>query len=156
MNPKPISRLEDHLGYWLRCLSNFVSDSFAEKLAAQDISVAQWVVLRILFDHEDLTLHEAARLVGVDKSSLSRMIDRLVQRELVTRSEGQSRREIGLNLTPGARKLVPKLSALADENDRSFFQCLTAKQRQVFVETIHHLLRANGWDLSQRGADRMK
>lgn len=151
-----VSNIEDHLGYWLRCLSNFVSSSFAEKLATYDISTAQWVVLRILYDNHDLTLSEAARLVGVDKSSLSRMIDRLVQRNLVVRAEGQDRREIGLNLAPSARKLVPKLAELADENDQSFFQSLSAKQRKELLDTIQNLLRSNGWDLSLRGSDRMK
>src|SRR5690606_30101449 len=72
-----ISNLEDHIGYHLRCLSNFVSHSFAAKLETRDVSVAQWVVMRVLFDHKDMNLNEAAKLVGVDKSSLSRMIERL-------------------------------------------------------------------------------
>ena len=52
MNETTISNLEKHLGYWLRCLSNFVSGGFAGKLAARDVSVAQWVVLRTLYDTE--------------------------------------------------------------------------------------------------------
>jgi hypothetical protein len=97
------SPLEKHLGHWLRCLSNFVSHSFAERLAGQDISVAQWVVLRTLYDNDGITLNEAAGQVGVDKSSLSRMVERLVQKGLAIRGEGDDRRSVGLTLTAAGR-----------------------------------------------------
>jgi DNA-binding MarR family transcriptional regulator len=150
------SNLDEHLGYWLRCLSNFVSHSFAERLARQDISVAQWVVLRTLYDSSGVTLNEAAAQVGVDKSSLSRMVERLVQKKLVNRAEGDDRRSVGLALTPAGKKMVPQLAQLADENDVAFFKTLAPKQRSEFLATIKQLLRANGWDPSQRGRDRME
>jgi DNA-binding MarR family transcriptional regulator len=150
------SNLEEHLGYWLRCLSNFVSQSFAERLARQDISVSQWVVLRTLYDSSGVTLNEAAAQVGVDKSTLSRMVERLVQRGLVNRAEGDDRRSVGLALTPTGKKLVPQLARLADENDAAFFNMLAPKQRAEFLATIKQLLTANGWEASQRGRDRME
>ncbi len=155
MNETTISNLEKHLGYWLRCLSNFVSGGFAGKLAARDVSVAQWVVLRTLYDNQNVTLNQAAQMVGVDKSSLSRMIERLVRRNLIIRSEGDDRRSLGLALTPTARKLVPQLAKLADQNDESFFKTLSPKQRKEFLRTIQQLLDANGWKLSERGRDRI-
>jgi hypothetical protein len=67
MSNNYLSNLEDHLGYWLRCLSNYIHHSFAALLAEHDISVAQWVVLRTLYDKQNISLNEAAKLVGVDK-----------------------------------------------------------------------------------------
>lgn len=153
LNP---SELHKHVGYWLRCLSNLVSSTFAERLAARDISVAQWVVLRTLYDKRDVTLNEAAEEVGVDKSSLSRMVERLVQKGLLIRAEGNDRRSVGLSLTPSAMKLVPQLAKLADENDEQFFRSLPSKQRKEFLSTIKQLLEANGWDAAKRGRDRME
>ena len=69
MKEMTVSNFEKHLGYWLRCLSNFVSGSFAEKLAREDISVPQWMVLRTLYDNENVTLNEAAQMIGVDKKA---------------------------------------------------------------------------------------
>lgn len=155
MNKSGPSELHKHVGYWLRCLSNLVSSTFAEKLATRDISVAQWVVLRTLYDKRDVTLNEAAEDVGVDKSSLSRMVERLVQKGLLIRAEGSDRRSVGLTLTPAAIKLVPQLARLADENDEEFFHTLSARQRQEFLATIKRLLDANGWDETKRGSDRM-
>lgn len=150
------SDLEDHLGYWLRCLSNFVSGSFEKKLSGHDISVAGWVVLRTLFENSGVTLNQAAQLVGVDKSSLSRMVERLVQRGLILRAEGSDRRSVGLTLTTSGRELVPQLAKLADENDYAFFKTLNEKQRKEFLSTIQTLLTANGWEPSTHGNDRIK
>lgn len=150
------SRLEDHLGYWLRCLSNFVSHSFAERLERQGITVAQWVVLRALYGKEGLTLNEAAQLVGVDKSTLSRMVERLVQKEWVNRSEGADRRSLGLNLTASGKKMVLQAAKVADENDESFFHNLSSRQREEFLAVVKQLLTANGWNVSARGRDQME
>ncbi len=156
MNGASPSSLDAHLGFWLRCLSNFVSRSFAEKLAREDVSVAQWVVLRTLYDLSGSTLSQAATHVGVDKSSLSRMVERLVQKGLVDRMEGGDRRSVGLALTAGGRKLVVRLARLADENDIEFFKTLPPRQREAFLSTVKHLLAANGWKASTHGRDQME
>ncbi|MEA0970099.1 MarR family transcriptional regulator [Candidatus Megaera venefica] len=151
------SNLEDHLGYWLRCLSNYIHHSFAALLAEHDISVAQWVVLRTLYDKQNISLNEAARLVGVDNSSLSRMIERLVQKNLVSRTNiDKDRRSVQLSLTSTGKALVPKLAQLADKNDESFFQILSTQKRQELLDTIKQLLETNGWDQLTRGKDRIE
>lgn len=149
------SNLEEHLGYWLRCLSNYVHNTFAERLAVYDVSVAQWVVLRTLYDKKDTSLNEAACLVGVDNSSLSRMVDRLIQKDLICRTEGVDRRSVRLSLTLTGKKLVPELTRLADENDRHFFRTLSLKEREDMLNTIKTLLKSNNWDQSKRGKDRI-
>src|SRR5271155_5782670 len=97
------SNLHEHLGYWLRCLSNFVSHTFAERLEQEGVSVAQWVVLRTLYDSTGITLNEAAQRVGVDKSTLSRAVEKLVQKNLANRTEGHDRRSVDLTLTPAGK-----------------------------------------------------
>jgi DNA-binding MarR family transcriptional regulator len=149
------SNLEDHLGFWLRCLSNYVHNTFAERLAEYDVSVAQWVVLRTLYDKKDTSLSEAASLVGVDNSSLSRMIDRLIQKGLITRTEGVDRRSVRLSLTARGKKMVPELTRLADENDSHFFRTLSIKEQEHLLNTIKLLLKSNNWDQSKRGKDRI-
>ena len=51
---EPVSDLETHLGYWLRMVSNQVSLAFAKRLEAKDVTVAEWVVMRELYDVETL------------------------------------------------------------------------------------------------------
>lgn len=141
---KLTSNLDDHLGYWLRKLSNRVSESFAARLEKHDVSVANWVVLRILFQHESLPLKEIVAQVDVDQGAISRMVERLMTRGLVTRREGSSdRREVAISLTAEGRKLVPMLAHEADENDRVFFKPLPSKRRADLLATIQTLLAEN-------------
>jgi DNA-binding MarR family transcriptional regulator len=140
MNPSPAA-LEDHLGYWLRLLSNEVSASFAQRLEVHGVSVAQWVVLRILFDRKGCSLAQLSSALDIDKGALSRMIDRLLKLGLAKR-EGNagSRRKIALSLTRKAESLVPILAKEADRNDRNFFSVLTNCQRADFLKAIKLLL----------------
>ncbi len=141
------SVLPEHLGYWLRKLSNAVSSSFAERLATHDVSVPQWVVLRVLFDHDSLPLKEIVARVEVDQGSLSRMVDRLMARGWVQRdADASDRRAVAISLTKEGRNLVPKLAAQADKNEEVFFSGLSPSERGKFLRTIQKLLTQNKSD----------
>lgn len=141
------SGLPDHVGYWLRKLSNAVSGAFALRLERHGVSVAQWVVLRALYDHEALALKDIVAQVEVDQGALSRMVDRLLARGLVQReTDVNDRRAVAISLTKTGRALVPKLAREADTNDATFFASLSAKERETFLKTIHALLAANEMD----------
>ena len=141
------SVLEGHLGYWLRKLSNQLSGAFAARAEKYGVSVAGWVVLQVLFDHDSLPLKDIVSRVGVDQGALSRMVDRLMARGLVTRKESStSRREVAISLTEAGRKLVPTLAQEADENDRVHFNHLSARQRAELLSTIRTLISLNQGD----------
>jgi DNA-binding MarR family transcriptional regulator len=153
----PSSKLEDHLGYWLRCLSNFVHYNFAQKLDKYDVTVEQWVVLRTLFDREGTSLQDVALIIGVDNSSLSRMIERLVKKELVVRDiHPKDRRTVVLSLSSAAQKLVPLLAQEADKNDSDFFKVIAPDQRDLLLTIIQDVLTKKGWYKHERGQDKMK
>ena len=150
------SALEDHIGYWLRCLSNSVSGSFAARVERHGVTVAQWVVLRTLYGRPPVPLNEGAALVGVDKSSLSRMVERLLEKKLVAgKPDPADRRALRLSLTAAGRRLVPVLAREADENDAAFFRALSGAQRRELLALVHTVLDANCWSVAARGGDRL-
>jgi DNA-binding MarR family transcriptional regulator len=142
------SPLEAHLGYWLRFVSNHVSHGFRRKLEGREVTVAEWVLLRELFDHEQAIPSELAERIGMSRGTISKLIDRVVAKGLVTRGvhddDGRYQR---VQLTAAGRALVPTLAALADENDESFFGHLTHAERARLERALkalvrHHELRA--------------
>jgi DNA-binding MarR family transcriptional regulator len=136
------SGLRDHLGYWLRRLSDEVHLSFERKLAAHGVTVAQWNVLVTLYRGEGETVAEVARFIGTDAAAVSRLVDRLADKGLVARSaDPGSRRRVLLALTPPAAGLVPVLVQLADRNDEAFFGTLPAAQRAELAGLLQRLLR---------------
>lgn len=121
MNPS-ISNLESHTGYWLRLVSNQVSHAFGLKVESRGVTVAEWVVLRALFDSEGVHPSQLAQAIGLTRGAVSKLIERLILKGFVAcRSEEQDRRFQVVRLTKSGRDLVPNLAALADENDRAFF-----------------------------------
>ena len=133
-----VSHLKSHIGYHLRIVSNAVSHSFARKLATTDVTVAEWVILREMFSNEEKTSPSfIAEITGLSRGAVSKLIDRLLHKDLVTRIESNGdRRYQDINLTPNARKLVPKLAKLADENDESYFSVLTEPERKNFMKLL--------------------
>lgn len=140
-----VSALEAHLGYWLRFVSNQVSHAFSLKLEALDVTVAEWVVLRELYDVESGVPSAIAERMGMTRGAISKLVDRLEAKSLVTRtaSEGD-RRYQALTLTKAGQRLVPQLSALADQNDAEFFGHLSRAERRAIEEAMREIVRRFG------------
>jgi DNA-binding MarR family transcriptional regulator len=138
------SELESHLGYWLRYVSNQVSRSFSDKLRALDISVAEWVALRELYDGERAPSALAER-TGMTRGAITKIADRLIAKSLVTRTASeQDARFQALALTRQGRALVPKLAAVADRNDDEFFGHLAPKERTIIEDAMKGIVRRFG------------
>lgn len=132
------SHLKSHLGYRLRVVSNAVSHSFSKKLAASDVTVAEWVILREMYSGDETTSPSVvAEMTGLTRGAVSKLIDRLLNKGLVTRTESSGdRRYQEIKLTPAAITLVPKLASIADKNDENFFSVLTPSERKNLMNTL--------------------
>jgi DNA-binding MarR family transcriptional regulator len=142
--PRTASNLESHTGFWLRFVSNHVSHSFARKLANTGVTVAEWVILRELFDAGETSPSQLAASSGLTRGAVSKLVDRLLHKDFVTRAEAsEDRRFQDVKLTAAGRALLPRLAALADQNDEECFSHLSAKEREVLVTTLRKLVAAN-------------
>ncbi len=134
------STLTDHVGYWLRRLSDEVHHSFEQQLAAHRVTVAQWNVLVTVYHQDATTTSTVARFIGIDPGAVSRLVDRLEGKGLMTRhADPASRRSTQLALTPAGQALVPALIALADANDAAYFGQLTPAERTALVQLLRQL-----------------
>ncbi len=137
--------LTAHLGYWLRFVSNAVSQAFARKLEDQGVTVAEWVVLRELWDEAALAPSRLAERMGMTRGAISKLAERLIGKALVARRDSpDDGRAHTLSLTDKGRALVPKLAALADRNDAEFFDHLAADQRAALEGLLQDIVRRRG------------
>jgi DNA-binding MarR family transcriptional regulator len=144
--PPKVSPIDSHAGYWLRCVSNHVSQAFATKVEAHGVTVAEWVVLRSLFDVDEMNPSALADLIGHTRGTVSKLIDRLAAKGLVLcRTEGADRRFQLVCLTPQGRALVPILADLADQNDREFFGDSADPACAALVASLKDICRRHGW-----------
>lgn len=149
MRPKSISDLETHTGFWLRFVSNHVSQGFAAKLAATGVTVAEWVILRQMYGHDgQLTASDLVASTGLTKGAVSKLLDRLVAKGYVTRQgRDEDRRVQDIGLTQEAVRIVPRLASIADRNDDEFFSVLAPSERAELKQLLQKLVREH--DLRQ-------
>ena len=137
----PVSDLEAHLGYWLRMVSNAVSQSFARRVEAESVTVAEWVFLRMLWDIDPVAPSLLAGRMGMTKGAISKLADRLIGKALVERRADlvDGRAQI-LSLTAAGRALVPRLAALADVNDAAFFGTRSPENRNDLERLLRKIV----------------
>lgn len=141
---KRVSDLKSHLGFWLRFVSNHVSYRFAEKLQASGVTVAEWVILREMFETDITSPSALADVTGLTRGAVSKLVDRLLNKNLLTRAEAANdRRFQDVSLTPTGRALVPRLAVVADKNDAEFFSGLSREERERLIATLKKLVQTN-------------
>ncbi|WP_354644370.1 MarR family winged helix-turn-helix transcriptional regulator [Kitasatospora camelliae] len=134
------SGLHDHLGYWLRRLSDEVHGRFEAEIGRYDVTVSQWGVMAAVF-HGHGTTTAVARHMDIDPGAVSRLVDRLIAKGLLRREpDPASRRSVLLVLTTEGEGLVPVLAEVADRNDAHFFGSLDAGQRARLEGWIRRLV----------------
>jgi DNA-binding MarR family transcriptional regulator len=137
-------KLESHLGYWLRRVSNAVSGAFSRALQEKQTSVAEWVLLRELHERGQAAAGELADLLGLTRGAVSKIIDKLEAKAWVQAEgkEGDNRYRL-LSLTRAGRRSLPILAQIADQNDSTYFDCLSAKEKGVLRELLIKLAEHN-------------
>lgn len=142
-----INSVEDHLGFWLRFVSNHVSGRFAKLLDQRGLTVAEWVALRTLYDVNEGSHVDLIQVLGMTRGATSKVITKLEGKHLVKRStwEGSAKEQL-LVLTVQGRKLVPQLVTLADENEEYFFGHLSKTDKLALLKAMqglveHHQLK---------------
>jgi DNA-binding MarR family transcriptional regulator len=136
-----VSGLEAHLGYWLRFVSNHASHAFKVKVERHGVTVAEWVVMRALFDEGGLKPSYVAEKIGLSRGAVSKLVERLaVKRLVVVRQDVADRRAQVVTLSAVGRRLVPKIATAADENDAESFGHLRAAQRATLLSLLKSIV----------------
>ena len=135
------SELDAHLGFWMRYVSNQVSSRFENQLTSYEVTVTEWVALRALYKQATTTHANLIDELGMTKGAASKVITKLEAKGLASRSyAAESARDQVLYLTPAGKRLVPKLAAVADENDDFFFGHLSKTSREELMSMMRGLV----------------
>ena len=136
-----VSPLTEHLGFWLRTVSNHVSYAFAAKVAAHGVTVAEWVMMRSLYGKDPMAPSRLAAEIGMTRGAITKLADRLIAKSLIIRrSSAEDGRSQTLALTKRGTELVPALAELADRNDAEFFDHLSADERKRLERLLKRLV----------------
>lgn len=109
--------LADGMAHQLRRASQAVNASW--QLRSSDLTPAQFAVLQVLDERESLDQKTLGALAAVDRSTLTPLLDRLLARDLITKSTdpGNRRRQL-IALTPAGHERAALGRRQAQETSR--------------------------------------
>jgi DNA-binding MarR family transcriptional regulator len=111
-------------------LSFQIQGTLAKHAATHDLSMIQTRLLGVLRDREP-TMQELARLLDLDKSSVTGLVDRAEKRGLVRRTRSSDdRRAIRVSLTSSGRRVVGKIAAAFQSDIASATACLSSADKR--------------------------
>jgi DNA-binding MarR family transcriptional regulator len=129
--------MRNSVGYLMRICSNRLLPQMESLFEDQELSFSQWTTLVALHDGRITTAGDLAHNICHDAGSLTRLIDEMVRRGLVSRNRSESdRRVVTLALTPRGRDLVEALAPRV----MNYWNGLLAGFSHSEVDTLINLL----------------
>lgn len=139
--------LHNSYTFWISRLAALMQEEFNRRLQGEDVSWPQWMVLNVLAQEIATTPATIADNIGVDRSAVTRLLDRLEKKGLVLREHDKlDRRSVNIHLTDNGRKLMGRLNDLAREHQEHFLDSLHNTEHRSFKGNIQKLLRLAGID----------
>jgi MarR family transcriptional regulator, lower aerobic nicotinate degradation pathway regulator len=124
-------------------LSFLVQNTLARCAAKHRLSLIQTRLLGVLRDRQP-SMNELAKLLELDKSSITGLIDRAEGRGLVKRIPSiADRRTVLITLTGEARTLVATVSRQFEHDVSMLLECYSAQERKTLSALVSRLLVAH-------------
>ena len=131
-------------------LSFLVHDALAEIAGQRGLSIVQMRLLGVLRDREP-TMNELGRLLGLDKSSVSGLVDRAQRRGLVIRTvSATDRRAFHVSLTGTGGSSSNRAPRGSPSASRCLLPDCRSTDRQLLARLAAQILAA---DADRRGID---
>src|SRR5487761_250184 len=145
MSPRPDTAPAPQLDPFdgLAQLSFVIMGLLERRVAEHDLSIAATRLLGVLRDREP-TMNELARLLDLDKSSVTGLVDRAERRGLVERAPSTAdRRAVLVRLTDEGRSLVSAAAGLFAADVTAMFGRLAPRDRAALSRLVSRLLIAH-------------
>jgi DNA-binding MarR family transcriptional regulator len=129
--------LSDLLGYHLRRAHVATFQNFAKVLDDWNISPGQVGVLALVKANSGINQTRVGNALGIDRSTLVAVIDRLEERDLIARTPSPTdRRSHALVLTEAGERYLAKLLPQVLEHERQIAANMSDDERATLIELL--------------------
>ncbi|AEV37341.1 Bacterial regulatory protein, MarR [Pseudovibrio sp. FO-BEG1] len=133
--------VDGYLLYLLASASHLASGQFHEELRGAGIRVPEWRVLACLRDEDGQMVTQLARFALMEQSHLTKTIDQMTERGLVTRrSDEVDRRRVRIFLSDKGRELANGLVSQAKAHEDRLVQQLGASDIAQIKSFLSHMV----------------
>jgi DNA-binding MarR family transcriptional regulator len=128
------------IGYQVRRAQVAVFQHFAASFAALELTPGQLGALVLIQANSGLSQSTLGAALGVDRSTVVPLIDRLEARGLVVRAQSpKDRRSHALQLSPAGTKLLAQAEARVREHEATIAGRLSAAERGTLLELLSRI-----------------
>lgn len=132
-----LSPLEELLAYHLRRAQVLAFQSFAEALGGDNMSPGQLGVLLLVRQNPGINQTRLGAALGIDRSTLVAVLDRLQARKLVARKPSPTdRRSHALELTAAGQAFLDDLLPRVAAHEAEIAQPLTERERRTLIALL--------------------
>jgi len=141
--------LDGLLGYQLLRSHMFVIDDARRSLMAHDITPAKLTALLLIRTNPGCDQTALSRALNMNRSSAMKLVNFLVDRDLVERRPGRDLRTNALHLLPGAEDRIREMVKALSESDARTSARLTSEERGQLFTLLRKLEPARGRRLKE-------
>lgn len=117
---------------------------FLTECAAEDVTPIQWGILTMVRSTSGVNQVEIAGELGLDRSNVANVVERLTRRGLLTHNISKlDRRKKSIHITPAGRKLMKSFEAKARRAQRRLLEKLSTEERHTFTALLQKLVENN-------------
>ena len=131
-------------GFLVRRLHQIHMAIFLKECATEQVTPIQWGILTIVGATPGAGHVEIADELGLDRSNVANVVDRLTRRGLLKQAVSKAdRRKKSVHITPAGRKLVKSFEAKAHRAQRKLLEMLSKEERNTFVTLLQRVIEHN-------------
>jgi DNA-binding MarR family transcriptional regulator len=128
------------LGYHLRRAQVAVFQDFAREMARFEVTPGQFGVLQVIAANAGLSQTALGKTMGIDRSTVVAVIDRLEERGLVVRAASPTdRRSHALRLSEAGERTLKQLEERVRAHERRIAAPLGPGEREQLIELLRKL-----------------
>ena len=134
-------KLDDHIFFLFGQIYGRRDLQLAKSLRSYGLSVAEWRVLGALTSNEGATINRLADLTVVDRTTLSRTLDRMAARSLIERRVVKNdKRSFEIWLTPGGRAALERIWPVIAYHNRRAIGGLSRAELTALKRIVHKMI----------------
>ena len=139
-----LERFYSRPGHLIRRLSQISMALFIEEAGSLGVTARQFAALNMIREQPDIDQVRLSQMIAMDKTTIVKVIDRLVEKGLITRTRSPTdRRANVLNITPQGQKILKEIEPLLDRSDRRILAPLGQADQRKFMELLSQLVHVN-------------
>ena len=141
MDPSPLDfgLLDERIGYQLRRAFLRSNGLFARLGGEAGLAPGQFGVLKLVELNPGRSQTEIAAAAGLDRSSLTQLLDQLVKRGLIERRPGRDRRTVSLHMTKAGADALTQAEPRVEEHEAILRKGFTDAEAKTLLKFLRRL-----------------